>query len=103
MSAEPTPGETPDEATPDEGERQERLRHNSSSDPENKTVEELNPMEADSWSGGSVNPDATKVARGEAPANRGQSSDQPAENSRPATPSEYTRPWAPEADDKPGG
>jgi hypothetical protein len=83
---------------PDKGSdktREERLRHNSSFDPENKTVDELNPMEADSWSGGSINPDAKKVARGEAPANRERGPGMPPE-SVPATPPSVTRPWSPE-------
>lgn len=79
----------------DDKARQDRLRHNSGSDPENKTTDELNPMEADSWSGGSIDPTAKKIARGEAPANheRGPGMPSPA---TPEPPPSSTRPWSPE-------
>lgn len=87
-------------ATEGEDERQKKLRHNTSADPESKGVEDLNPMEADSWSGGSINPEGKAVARGEAPANHGPDPDQPPSNSPPATPSSVTRPWSPEPEDQ---
>lgn len=77
--------------------RQDRLRRNNSFDPEGKTHEdEANPMHPDSWSGGSIVPDAKRVARGEAPATHGPGPGTPDPGIPPATPSEVTRPWSPE-------
>lgn len=76
-------------------EREEKLRQNTSSDPAAKSKDEIDPMHADSWAGGSVVPDAKKVARGEAPANRsgrGEGLPDPAEFGDPTS---VTRPWAP--------
>lgn len=76
--------------------RDDRLRRNNSADPEGKTHEdEANPMHADSWSGGSVVPNAKKVARGEAPRDQDAGPNTPAP-SQPATSSQFTRPWSPE-------
>lgn len=76
--------------------RGERLRRNTSSDPESKTHEdEQNPMHPDSWSGGSISQDAKKIARGELPRDSGPGPSAPAP-SVPATPSSVTRPWSPE-------
>lgn len=76
-------------------EREEQLRENTSFDPDRKSTDEVDPMHSDSWSGGSVVPDAKKVARGEAPANRdgrGDGLPQPAEIEDST---DVTRPWAP--------
>ncbi len=89
-----TPVTDEDETTQES--RQERLRRNTSSDPESKTHEdESNPMHADSWSGGSINPEAKKIARGEAPRDSGPGPNTPSP-AAPATPSSVSRPWSPE-------
>ena len=82
--------------------RQERLRRNTSFDPQSKSIEELDSMHPDSWAGGSINPQAKQVARGEAPANQERGSRMPADADIPV-PTEKARPWAPSADDDPSG
>lgn len=87
--------------TNDDAEREEKLRKNTSFDTDAKSDDEVDSMHPDSWAGGSVVPDAKKVARGEAPADRTQRGDdlpEPAEiNDSP----EVTRPWAQEHQDAP--
>ena len=80
--------------TKDDAERQQKLRHNTSSDPGSKKDDEVDSMHPDSWAGGSINPDAKKVARGEAPANRVRGDGAPPEAEYEDS-TEITRPWAP--------
>lgn len=77
--------------------RGDRLRRNTSSDPDSKTHEdEHNPMHPDSWSGGSIVEDAKEIARGEKPREQAGGGPNSPGPERPATPSEVTRPWSPE-------
>jgi hypothetical protein len=93
---------TDDSATGEDSEaadesRAERLRRNASSDPQSKTHEdEHNPMHSDSWSGGSIVPEAKQIARGEAPPNQPGGGPNTPEPAQAATPSDVTRPWSPE-------
>jgi hypothetical protein len=88
--------------TKDDAEREEKLRQNTSFDTDSKSEDEVDSMHPDSWAGGSVVPDAKKVARGEAPANRGERGD------RLPPPADYeddpdvTRPWSQQHQDEPG-
>lgn len=86
--------------TEDDAERQEKLRQNTSFDPSIKTEDEVDPMHADSWAGGSIVPDAKEVARGEKPANRERGDSLPPEADIEDAP-EVTRPWAPKYQDDP--
>lgn len=78
-----------------EHEREKQLRENTSFNPDAKSEDEVDSMHPDSWAGGSVVPEAKKVARGEAPADRtvrGEGLPEPADFDDPTT---VTRPWAP--------
>jgi hypothetical protein len=78
-----------------EGERQDKLRENTSFDTDAKSEDDVDSMHPDSWAGGSVVPDAKEVARGEAPANRTQRTDRLPEPAEFDMSTEETRPWAP--------
>lgn len=100
MATQPTNTDTEREAASErdaETEREEKLRRNSSFEPGDKAQGE-DPMHADSWSGGSINPEAKKVARGEAPANQERGENSPPEADY-ELPTEATRPWAPKFQD----
>ncbi len=64
---------------------------NRNNDPGKDAVQ---PMAPESWSGGSINPEAKEIARGEKPANS-EAKPGPVKPSDPATPPEVTRPWSP--------
>ncbi|GAC1341786.1 MAG: hypothetical protein NVSMB29_12820 [Candidatus Dormibacteria bacterium] len=52
-------------------------------------------MAPQNWSGGSINPEAKEIARGEKPANS-EAKSGPVQPSDPATSPELTRPWSPQ-------
>ena len=54
----------------------------------------VQPMAPENWSGGSINPEAKEIARGEKPANS-DAKPGPVKPSDPATSPEVTRPWSP--------
>lgn len=87
--------EMPTYPAENDAERGDKLRENKSWNPDAKSEDDVDPMHPDSWSGGSVVPDAKAVARGDAPANRTGTSERLPEPATYEEPTSVTRPWAP--------
>ena len=56
--------------------------------------DDVQPMAPQNWSGGSINPEAKEIARGDKPANS-EAHEGPVQPAHPATSPELSRPWSP--------